>query len=592
MSPHLSRRAWLAGSVAILTTAVVVRPAGAQNVLNRARSMLPTGGFSVDGRRGAFLQQVTGRPAPQGLASGPGGGLTGDVMNRGDAQTARLRLKTVEDLLTGMLTELDRQWPNERPQQPRIILTGLNSYSAKAVADGSIIVNYGLLLQAQSDDELAFVLAHELGHVRLGHYLRDESFIRQRQMASRAAQLYLASTAISEQRVVSRGDKLQVITEDQKRIDTAARQASANNHRAHLLLNVLAEPMWARGQEDESDALGYDISKGCGYSAFSAALDVFTKISADFELRKAAAEAAQNQVRDLTTQLLDEKQGVFSGQGGVAVNKIKSDMSRGARDRAFTVLGGFFSQRHRTPEARLEGVTKYATAAYGEAPSLSTKKQVVLNRLRALPEYKDGKVVAEAVAAAQAASCDGDFPKALAAIRPALEVRTVALRNAPFVANAAADLFDGQGDSARAEQLYTTAHRSADQTIDGYLMHVEMLVRLRRYDRARQVINEAVARYGDEKPFLAKLIAIDFRTGKNEAAIANLKKCSAYEEPALKTDCTMAVLNERDLERYNNLPPDTRAKMDGEISKLSTSTSVVPNLQNLFSGMQGLLPRD
>lgn len=592
MTRVLSRRAWLAATTAVVAANIAPRPAGAQNVLNRARGLLPTGGSSVDGRKGPLLKQMTGKPAPTGVGVGQGSGLAGDVMNRGDAQTARLRIPKIEDQLMAMVTELDKAWPNPRAQQVRVILTGLDAYAPKAIPDGSIVVHFGLLTRVESDDELAFILGHELAHVRMGHYLSSESFIRRRQLASQAAQIYLTSATISEQRIVSRGTNVQVVTEDQRRVDKAARQAAANNYRAHLLLNVLAEPAWARGQEDEADALGYDLSGGGGYSAFSAALDCFTKLNAEFETKKRVAEAAQAQARDLTTQLLNEKQAIASGQGGVAVEKIKRDMSIGVRDRGFNLLSGFFGQRHRTPDARLDGVTKYATAAYGAAPKLAATKQTWLQRVKAMPEFQEGKVVVEAVSAASAASCAGDFDGAFAAIRPALETRTLSLRNSPFVANAAAGIVDARGDTARAEQLYTAAHRSQDQTIDGYLMHVSMLIRVRNYDRARVVIAEAEKRYGDEKPFLAKKIAIDFRTGRNDAALANLRKCSAYEEPNLKTDCTMAILNENDVERYDKLPPDTRAQMDTEIAKMSSTTSVLPNVQNLFGSLQGLFPGD
>ena len=49
-------------------------------------------------------------------------------------------------------------------------ILGVDYYNAYSLPDGSIVVAFGLLDQAQSDDEVAFVLAHELGHVRLGHF--------------------------------------------------------------------------------------------------------------------------------------------------------------------------------------------------------------------------------------------------------------------------------------------------------------------------------------------------------------------------------------------------------------------------------------
>ena len=57
------------------------------------------------------------------------------------------------------------------------------------------MVAFGLLDQAQSDDEVAFILAHELGHLRLGHFAKGAREARQAQLTSRLGELYVIGSA-------------------------------------------------------------------------------------------------------------------------------------------------------------------------------------------------------------------------------------------------------------------------------------------------------------------------------------------------------------------------------------------------------------
>ncbi len=59
--------------------------------------------------------------------------------------------------------------------QIKIYLTRYNSTNAFCLADGSIFVNIGLLKVLDNESELAFVLAHEMGHYSLQHSIKDFS---------------------------------------------------------------------------------------------------------------------------------------------------------------------------------------------------------------------------------------------------------------------------------------------------------------------------------------------------------------------------------------------------------------------------------
>ena len=136
----------------------------------RRRFVLRADGYSVSGKPGPFVKQVAGRPGLGG--GGRGGGSMGltDSVSLGRYQTARIRMPQTEAKVAALLTRIDAHWPYTRGQPLQVHILGVDYYNAYSLPDGSIVVAFGLLDQAQSDDEVAFVLAHELGHVRLGHF--------------------------------------------------------------------------------------------------------------------------------------------------------------------------------------------------------------------------------------------------------------------------------------------------------------------------------------------------------------------------------------------------------------------------------------
>lgn len=87
------------------------------------------------------------------------------------------RTLDADDALTGdaVLDDLVRriasQWP-DRSYEFHAAVVENDTPNAFALPGGGIVVTRGLLMQAESENELAFVLAHELGHFRGRDHLR------------------------------------------------------------------------------------------------------------------------------------------------------------------------------------------------------------------------------------------------------------------------------------------------------------------------------------------------------------------------------------------------------------------------------------
>lgn len=75
------------------------------------------------------------------------------------------------DAVQAVLDRLAAHWP-EAPYRFRVRLVAEPEPNAAALPGGWVLVTTGLLDTVTSENELAFVLAHELGHFRGRHHLR------------------------------------------------------------------------------------------------------------------------------------------------------------------------------------------------------------------------------------------------------------------------------------------------------------------------------------------------------------------------------------------------------------------------------------
>jgi Zn-dependent protease with chaperone function len=499
-------------------------PAGAVSLPGRDN-------FSVSGKGGPFLKQVANRKfgataKPAAVGQGGALGLT-DAVNRGEFQAARLRMPQTEARIKALLDRAEAGWPYDKSQPIRVYVLGLDFYQAYALPDGSLMVAFGLLEQAQSDDEIAFVLSHELGHVRLGHFTKDDTLKKRAEMISRLGQAYTVASALRGGGAASAANVA---------AEAAGRQADATGDLIHFINNVMVEPAWSRSQEDEADALGFDLSQAASFSAESASARVFDTIQADQVNRKSLSDTLDTQLK---TQLTKVSPAAAAGAVAGGMGSIRGSLLRGAGRVALGVAGSMEGgPKHRSPEARKAGIASYSTDAYPQGLPLHDEQKTWLNLVRASREYAEAQVTVPAVRQAMKLRADGDYQGAQTQLALALKT---SYRDSPLVLNEAARLRGDQGDVPGSAQFFQQAHRSPDQTIDGYLDHARMLYRTGHPDPAFDVIEAGQARFEDEKPFLSLIIALDLKAGRTDQVQAVLQRCRQSGDEALKKDCELAA---------------------------------------------------
>ncbi len=572
-----------------IATVSVGTPAAAQ--LGR---FLPGRGNSVDGERGSMLSQVDPAEISQRLGSGAGLAFADEAGNRGEHHGLRLRMPQTEAAIAAMIQQMDTIWPHDprRPVQVHILASGF--YAPTALPDGSILVPLGLLIQVETDDELAYILAHELSHVRLGHFADDQGFRQQRQTGQRLGQAYSIAATLYQMRADASGGGFRTYQADPAQAERERARAAAAANALNVMVNVFAEPAWARSQEDQADALAFDLSEAVGFNGLAGADSAFGRMEADFDLRRSTAVAMEAQLNETAQEALTESNlaaALNGGAGSVVEGLLGSFARRGAR-RGFQLASGYFGQRHRPPEARSEGLSTYADEAYPDRSGFMDTRDTALLEMRASNEFQQAVIAVDAMQAAQERRLAGDVQGALVEISRA---QATSFGRAPAILNAAAAIHADAGDFDEADRLYSQAHTQDDDSLEGHVAHVQMLMRAGRRDRARQVIQQGADRYGGgelgEKAFLPSLIAISLLDGEEQQGIRYLQRCMAYAEESLSRDCTIAATSPGDPQRYDSLSPEARFEIDQTVRTNRTAGAdtgfgglgdAVNSISNLF----------
>ncbi|RYD54489.1 MAG: peptidase M48 Ste24p [Sphingobacteriales bacterium] len=85
--------------------------------------------------------------------------------------------KEVQAYIDGIVTELMRANPKLIPKKPLLLIDRSSAVNAYSTGSDVLIVNLGLVTFANTREELAFVLAHELSHNMLRH---SDNFMKER----------------------------------------------------------------------------------------------------------------------------------------------------------------------------------------------------------------------------------------------------------------------------------------------------------------------------------------------------------------------------------------------------------------------------
>jgi predicted Zn-dependent protease len=239
----------------------------------------------------------------------------------------------------GILFKLAAAWAGPAPA-PKVIVTADPSYAARVFPDGTVLIAQGLFVSADSEDELAFVLAHELSHVLLNHSEAEQHITQRQEVINLAGVAALAATSQSSKN------------------QTAGTNILLGYLAVHSTNEFLLAPSWRREQEDEADLLGLDIASKAGYS-YAASFRAMQRLK-DQATRTAVKK--NEATRAFNTQI---ERAMASGQMDKGMNMALGELAN-APTKLFQALGDSLKESHPDPQKREASLRAYVRREYSD----------------------------------------------------------------------------------------------------------------------------------------------------------------------------------------------------------------------------------
>lgn len=234
---------------------------------------------------------------------------------------------------------------------------------AFAYPSGVIFLTHGIFREIDSEDALAFLIGHEIGHIALRHH--DTGLMDQfRRYAILGAETYAAFS------LGTRGGAG----------GTQFPGWLAASYAANIVGRDFISPNWSRSQEDEADRMAVDLMVAAGYNVagVQSAMELLHRAENSFGYKTSTEmTAAEEQLARESAELRARN----AAEGG------SNPLVRALSGAIEGVSSGLDTARrnHRTPQERSQLLHAYLDAEYADAPEPPLRRARYEAVLRARP---------------------------------------------------------------------------------------------------------------------------------------------------------------------------------------------------------------
>ncbi len=416
---------------------------------------------------------------------------------------------------------------------PEVHILAAPEFGGECTPDGTLIITVGLLEQLETEDELAFVIGHELSHAIYRHQTPDWY---------KKAQLYAvingsAVDTIAQSAAVGVGGETGA---------NIVRGLDVARHLEKLSSNVLM-PQMERGQEDQADALGFDLMVRAGYDP-DASLAVMDKLAEqEAEAAQAVAEArkaadngdTQRSTGNLFGGLTSIGSSLLTG-GGISRDQI-ADVSVAAFDLSVDALADDATAHHPATE-RADLLSTYEFRSYRDLrpvtptplPWSAESRSPLKPELTLLLSHY---TMAENAAAYVADSRQGSASEAVADIGKSTAKPTKDHAYTEFVA---AEYYGNAGQMKQSEAALVEAVKGPEPSWEVYSRLIDFYTHEQKLPQAQATMDQAVSRFGNSPVLYPKRIALYRAEGRENDAAALVQQCKAFDISELTDTCKKA----------------------------------------------------
>ena len=277
--------------------------------------------------------------------------IYGDGYQNAMARNGVLQLPELEDYLQKIVNRLLTSVKTLKFRL-KVIVTPDGYQFTSALPDGTVLVPLDLVHQAESEDEIAWVLGHEISHLLLGHFTQESSKQFMGKIMSKAT---AANNIMEYLNHITKGKKL--FNESSKDSKKAAKYSKL----FYLISRDYLLSAWSRELEIEADLFATDLLYKAGYdfqanTALGRISKASTKKNQLFEQFSKEFETAFNDKFSVNSTESDE----YYDTGASGFTEFFSDLDGDEIANQFKKIGDY-SKSLFTEEDSENKITKVAT---------------------------------------------------------------------------------------------------------------------------------------------------------------------------------------------------------------------------------------
>ncbi|MGB3212912.1 MAG: M48 family metalloprotease [Desulforhopalus sp.] len=476
---------------------------------------------------GKFLDERVANIEDRSLTTSESKKEIADIKFRAVPDMDLVESECILSYLNGIKQKLIEQWPLDLSHDVSLKITTARTYSALSTP-WEIVISMGILADVESEDELVFIIAHELSHILLDHHDSNEYFKSQAELVRQASEVAALEAKIEDVKVVRSGHKVNFHQQNSK----SAQQKIVKAYKTKIIINRLSKDVisssMTRDDEKEADLLGVDLMVKAGYSAFGygkamerlKSSQVFTQ-----EQLRAKRADFQEFTMLLTADYVPDGDEFFKNILFESGNSVIADVLQ------------VFAKRHPDPEMRSLTLAKYVKREYRKERrrALQTEKL-----LRVLREGRGEVVLNNYWRASEAlrAVDSGDLKQAEALAR--LATSGLTSRHA-FPRVVFSSVRNAQGKSEQAIKNLNLIDDWNNASTQTFLMAAQSYKRAGMYDKALSVLTKAESSLGIHDALYPEYISIYQTAGRKEEALAIMDQCQQVTEKAIHDLCQRAA---------------------------------------------------
>jgi predicted Zn-dependent protease len=430
----------------------------------------------------------------------------------------------VDKYLKGILAKILKQWEHPIDQDITIVVSSDRNYSAFATPN-TIVITQGVLADAESEDEIAFIIAHELSHILLKHNETNEYFAKQSALVSKTANIAMSTAIITDMKAEKTANGYRVSSQNK----SSTTDLIQDSYRAGLTINRLSRDVissaMSRSDEDEADLLGMDLIVKAGYSprAFSPVLE---RLDSSQKFTEAQLKAKKKEFQNFVSLASDASKHLSSH------NKW-SNLGYLAANEAGTRLLQSFAARHAAPIERKKDMSAYVKREYRQ----ERRRQLSSGDLEKKVKTGKGNQIQQNYWYASEAFKALEFGDLKTAEQLARKSVSGPTKNHAYPRLAFYGVRKAQGLDSKALQNLTLIENWDHASIQTFALAAQSYREQKKPKNSLKLLAKGEQVIGTQVPFLPEYIAAHKALGNQTQVAALLSTCKELSEDNIVAQC-------------------------------------------------------